>query len=212
MSKAERHLALRDSLITIGQNTVAAHGLGGLKARDIAHAAGCALGAIYLVFPDLDALILAVNDRTLAAIDAAIRASLECETGAPSAADPGRQLVLLSGAYLDYALAHPRLWAALFSHTLPPGQSVPDDYRAHQAHLFSYVEAPLAALCPRLDAAERTQVARTLFSAVHGIVSLGVDQKLSPVPVEELRNQLAAFVQLAVAGLRHSCGLAGGGR
>lgn len=205
MSKAERHLALRESLITIGQSTIAAHGLGGLKARDIAHAAGCALGAIYLVFPDLDALILAVNDRTLAAIDAAICASLDCETAAASSADPGRQLVLLSCAYLDYALAHPRLWAALFNHTLPPGQSVPDDYRAHQAHLFSYVEAPLAALCPNLDVAARTQAARTLFSAVHGIVSLGLDQKLSPIPVEELRNQLAAFVQLTATGLRHAC-------
>ncbi len=201
MAKAERHLALRDNLVAIGQRTMAAQGLGGLKARDIARAAGCAVGAIYLVFPDLDALILAVNDTTLAAIDAAICASLDCKAGAPAAAEPERQLVLLSCAYLDYALAHPRLWAALFNHTLPPGQSVPDDYRAHQAHLFSYVEAPLAALCPSLGAAERALAARTLFSAVHGIVSLGIDQKLSPIPVQDLRNQLAAFVQIVAHGL-----------
>ncbi len=205
MSKAERHLALRESLVAIAQGTLAAHGLAGLKARDVARAAGCALGAIYLVFPDLDALILAVNDRTLAAIDAAICASLHCEAAAPSGDDPGRQLVLLSCAYLDYALAHPRLWAALFTHTLPQGQSVPDEYRAHQAHLFSYVEAPLAALCPSLGVAERALAARTLFSAVHGIVSLGVDQKLSPIPVQDLRNQLATFVQVTATGLRHAC-------
>ena len=150
MSKADRHLALRESLIAIAQATVATHGLAGLKAREVARAAGCALGAIYLVFPDLDALILAVNDRTLSAIDAAICASLDCEDAAPSETDPGRQLVVLSCAYLDYALAHPRLWAALFNHTLSPGESVPDEYRAHQAHLFSYVEAPLSVLCPAL--------------------------------------------------------------
>ena len=205
MSKADRHLALRESLIAIAQATVATHGLAGLKAREVARAAGCALGAIYLVFPDLDALILAVNDRTLSAIDAAICASLDCEDAAPSETDPGRQLVVLSCAYLDYALAHPRLWAALFNHTLSPGESVPDEYRAHQAHLFSYVEAPLSVLCPSLDAAERALAARTLFSAVHGIVSLGVDQKLSPIPVQDLRNQLADFVQVTAAGLRHAC-------
>ena len=41
---------LRDRLIDIAQEMIAAQGLDGLKARDLAAAAGCALGAIYTAF------------------------------------------------------------------------------------------------------------------------------------------------------------------
>ena len=201
MTKTERHLALRETLITLGQEAVAQHGLSGLKARDIARQAGCALGAIYLVFPDLDALILAINDRTLSAVDAAIRRSLAWEEGPSVPLTPAGQLVRLSYAYLDYAIAHPRLWAALFTHTLPPGRTVPDTYRAHQAHLFAYVEAPVARLRPDLSDTALALTARALFSAVHGIIALGVDQKLSPFPLDSLREQLATLVTAIALGL-----------
>ena len=56
-----------------------------MKARPLAEAAGCALGAIYTVFPDLDALILAVSARTLARLERASRSVIaeEGEAGSP---------------------------------------------------------------------------------------------------------------------------------
>ena len=201
MTKADRHLALRDTLIALGGEAVARDGLAGLKAREIARHAGCALGAIYLVFPDLDALILAINDRTLSAVDAAIRATLEGEASVAGDSDPVHQLVTLSNAYLEYALAHPRLWAALFAHSLPPGRSVPDAYRARQARLFAYVEAPLLRLRPDLAGPELALTARSLFSAAHGIIAMGMDQKLSPMPLPRLREQLAMLVTAMAVGL-----------
>ncbi len=56
---------LREQLIDATERLIAAHGLGALRARDLAQAAGCALGAIYTVFADLDALVLTVNARAL---------------------------------------------------------------------------------------------------------------------------------------------------
>ncbi len=47
--------ALREALVSAAERTVAAQGLSGLRARDLAREAGCAVGAIYTVFPDLDA-------------------------------------------------------------------------------------------------------------------------------------------------------------
>ena len=72
-SKAEaRRAALRAGLVAAAERRIAADGLGGLRARDLAAEAGCALGAIYTVFPDLDALILEVNLRTLGLFEAAL--------------------------------------------------------------------------------------------------------------------------------------------
>src|SRR5919199_4301283 len=68
----ERRLRLREALLAAAEAMIRMQGLGGLKARELAQAAGCAVGAIYNVFPDLDSLVLAVNAGTLDRIDAAI--------------------------------------------------------------------------------------------------------------------------------------------
>ena len=43
--------------------------------------------------------------------------------------------------------------------------------------------------------------ARSLFSAVHGMVLLGLEQKLIAVPVEALRKEIATIVGAMVDGL-----------
>ncbi len=192
MTTAARHDALRAALLAASRQAIDQHGLSGLKARDVAQAAGCSLGAIYLVFPDLDALILAVNDATLADLGAA----LGCAGPAPG--PPAEQLVRLAACYLDYALAHPLRWSALFTHRLPVGRTAPAEYLAHQARLFAYVEQPLATLRPSLTPEELANLARTVFSAVHGVVSLGLDKKLTPILPELMHEQLR-FLVLAIA-------------
>src|ERR1700709_632771 len=63
-----RREELKAALVVAAEKTIAAEGLPGLKARARAAEVGCATGAIYNVFPDLDSLILTVNSRTLAEI------------------------------------------------------------------------------------------------------------------------------------------------
>jgi AcrR family transcriptional regulator len=51
-------------------------------------------------------------------------------------------------------------------------------------------------------AAENTGLwARSLFSAVHGMVVLGLEQKLIAVPIDALRNEIAIIVRAMVNGL-----------
>ncbi len=44
-------------------------------------------------------------------------------------------------------------------------------------------------------------LARTMFSATHGIVTLGLEEKLGAVSLDELRNQTALIVSAIVTGL-----------
>ncbi len=60
-----RRRKLRDALIGAAERTIATEGLRGMKARELAVKVGCAVGAIYNVFDDLDDLIFAVNALTL---------------------------------------------------------------------------------------------------------------------------------------------------
>jgi AcrR family transcriptional regulator len=189
-----RHDELRAALVDEAERLIAAEGLAVVRARSLADAVGCSVGAIYTVFPDLDAVILAVNGRTLAAIDQAMG-------GAVSSADPVADLVCLARTYLDYAAGARRLWAALFHHVMPAGRAAPDWYARQQEAAFSHIERPLGRLLPGLPAPERALLARSLFAAVHGMVVLGLDEKLAALPPGALHDQIATVVTAAARGL-----------
>ena len=210
MRTTERREQLKEKLVEAAERTVAARGLAALRARDLAQEVGCALGAIYTVFPDLDALVLAVNSRTLALLD---RARAPGKEPAPSRAGgeerATQDLVDLALRYLDFAAAHQLRWSSLFEHRMPEGQAVPEFHLAEQMRLFTYVEEPLRALRPGLKARDRGLLARSLFSAVHGVVGLGLEEKLAPMPKATLKRQLALLVRATARVLPEADELAG---
>ena len=203
MKTAERKQNLKMALIAAAERAVAARGLAGLNARNLAAEVGCAVGAIYNVFADLDDLTLAVNARTLAA--------LEEELTAAAGGDPGKtaagakravgRLIHMAVAYLDFAAANTMRWRVLFEHRLPEGKPMPDWYLAEQIRLFGYIERPLRDLLPSMPAEQRAMLARTMFSATHGIVTLGLEEKLGVVPLDTLRTQTALVVSAIGTGL-----------
>lgn len=198
MRPSDRRDHLRSALVEAAERAIAAHGLAGLKARDLAQEVGCAVGAIYTVFPDLDALVLAVNVRTLALIEAAVAATPRPAGRGEGAAE---DLVRLSLSYLDFAAGNGPRWRALFEHRMAGGAPPPDWYLAEQVRLFRYIEEPLRALRPDLDSAGTMLLARSVFSATHGMVSLGLDEKLMSLPREVLRAQLETLVGALARGL-----------
>jgi hypothetical protein len=44
-------------------------------------------------------------------------------------------------------------------------------------------------------------LSRTLFSAVHGIISLGLEERMVAVPPQMLRQQVEQFLDAHLAGL-----------
>src|ERR1700712_4959872 len=83
-STLARRTSLTGRLVDLAEAMIGSGGLDDLRARALADAAGCSVGAIYIVFPDLDELVLAVNSRTLDAIDAVMRQAAQ-DVPAPAA-------------------------------------------------------------------------------------------------------------------------------
>jgi AcrR family transcriptional regulator len=196
---AQRRSKLQERLLEAAREAITARGLSGLKARDLAAGAGCALGAIYTAFDDLDELILRVNVSTLGRLGAALDAAL-------AQAAPSEALLALARAYLDFARREEPSWRALFEHRLAGGATAPDWYLETRDRLFSRLEAPLATILPQLDPASRAALARTLFSAVHGVVALGLEQKIVAMSPEALDREVDALVHLIAAGLEKEAG------
>ncbi|HEV3248937.1 MAG TPA: TetR/AcrR family transcriptional regulator [Beijerinckiaceae bacterium] len=193
---------LKERLTDAASRLIEAKGLASVKARPLAEKAGCALGAIYTVFPDLDALILAVSARTLARLEAHLDAiAVEVAAEATPREAARQRLVALALAYLDFAFAHRASWRALFEHRLPEGRPVPEWMVAEQARLFGKVEVLLGPLVPHMGVAQRAMLARSLFSAVHGLVLLGLEEKLGVMPFAMLREEVERLVSAMARGL-----------
>jgi AcrR family transcriptional regulator len=203
-SLRERKKTLRRLLmIEIARGLIAAKGLRSLKVRDVAEAADCSIGSVYNEFGDFDGLILTVNRETVRALTARLLAV--------PAEDPVRQLRGLAETYLTFAADHANLLRSLFEHRMEDDRPFPEDILLLVMQAFALMHEPLVRLLPDRDPEEVALLARMMFSAVHGIISLGLEERMVAVPPEKLRQQLAQFVDTHLAGLGISLGKARGG-
>lgn len=187
---AERKEALRIKLRDVATQAIANEGLGSLRARDLAREAGCSVGAIYNVYDDLNALVMAVNGLTFRALGAAVTGAIEAAGPIP----PTERLIVMSKAYLGYAAEHTRLWRALFDLEMTADGPVPDWYLEELAALFSLIAVPLKEIYPDKSQSELDLMVRALFSSVHGIVLLGLERRISAVPLDQIEAMIAAVL------------------
>jgi AcrR family transcriptional regulator len=203
LTTADRRGELREALLAAVERTVLAHGYQALRARDLARDVGCAVGAIYNVFPDLDALIYAAKGRTLDLLDRELAAAVAA-VGASASVTPEfatRQLLALAEAYLRFAIDHWQLWRMLFEYHAPAGIEVPVWFREQLSALLSRLDAPMRAIVPGLPEHQRGLIGRALFSAVHGIVTLGLEERIDRLSHAAVAGQVATVVRASIAGL-----------
>ncbi len=183
-----RREQLREKLVEAAERRIARDGLNELRARDLAGDAGCAVGAIYNVFEDLNAIVMAVNGRTFLQLEQAVAASFD------GTEPPVQRLIAMSTAYLRFAEANTRRWRALFDLQMRADDPVPDWYRDALKGLFSYIAEPVGQLFPEMDPEELDLMTRALFSSVHGIVTLGLENRISGVPPEQIERMITQIM------------------
>lgn len=188
-----KKLQRRTLLIEIARRIIATKGLRSLKVRDVAQTAGCSIGSVYNEFGDFDGLILTVNRETVDALTTRLKAV--------PADHPLRQLHGLADAYLGFATEHANLLRSLFEHRMEDDRPFPEDILAMVMDAFALMHAPLVRLLPDRDPGDVALLSRMMFSAVHGIISLGLEERMVAVPPEQLRERLAQFVDTHLAGL-----------
>src|SRR5580692_12693565 len=183
----------RALMLQIARDIISAKGLIELKVRDVAEAADCSIGSVYNEFGDFDGLILTVNRETVQALTARV--------AAVRGEDPIRQLHGLAAAYLEFAAEHANLLRSLFEHRMEEDRPFPEDILIMVMDAFNLMHEPLVRLMPDRDPKEVALLSRMMFSAVHGIISLGLEERMIAVPPESLRHQVAQFVDTHLRGL-----------
>lgn len=179
---------LREMTLAAAESIVAEQGYEGLSARKVASEIGYTVGTLYLVFENIDDLILHVNARTLDRLHSRM-AELKA-----SRLKPGDYLERLGEVYIRFADEDPHRWAMVFEHRLAEGREVPAWYHDKVMRMFAMVEAGLEPLAGQRSGDEITQAARALWGGVHGICILALSDTLGITGVDSVQHLTRSLI------------------
>ena len=157
-----------------------------LSVRAIARCAGVSPTALYLHFPDRDALVAAAVEAGFKAFNEALLAATRSES------DPFAALEATSLAYLGFAERQPALYSVLFSAHRPLAPTAEVDPKQG----FDGLMVLLRECDPALDEPEVRELAIAVWSSLHGFAELrGARPAMGWPPAEcYVRRMLAAHV------------------
>jgi len=182
------HRDLANALVAAAERLVAKHGVGGFSLREAARAVGVDPAACYRHFRDKDAILEELARRGFT------RMAADMERALATKRTPIAKLVALGHVYVDFALARPSSFRAMFG---PTGYEARDPRRrgTHPRGPYEIMEQTVRAwLGPRrVDAA-----ALLLWSGVHGVASLLVDGAIR-MPARERTRRVGRLLRVLVA-------------
>ncbi len=163
------------------------HDAGRLSLRGVAKKVGIAATSVYLQFPDVDHLKVALAERGFVELNKAR------ETAAQGIADPVLAVLARSRAYARFALRYPGRYRLMFGPDLPPtlayGAERSPSRQTFQTLVNSVERCQQAGLAlPEPDAA---RLATEVWVSVHGLVMLRMDRPHFPwAPLDEMVDEM----------------------
>ena len=186
---------LKRSLLAAATGIIERDGIRALNARTVTSNAGCALGSLYTAFDDLDDLIIHVNSQTLR------RLADELAEDMQGVEEPVAVLKGLATGYVRFARNNFALWSTLFDYYALTIGDAPDWHQEEQSFLINFIREPVMQLSPGLSLNEATLRSRTLFAAVHGIVTFSLQDRYIGVSSDQLDSELEKFIEQMLQGL-----------
>ncbi|RZR30584.1 TetR/AcrR family transcriptional regulator [Vibrio vulnificus] len=187
---ARRNDHTREELIALTLETVkeflAEHSYHELSLRKLANMIGYVPSTLVNVFGSYNLLLLHAVAQTLDEL------SLEAMKVVQDSNDKKQALAELAYCYHDFALQHSHRWRLIFEHNMN-GAELPEWQAKRIDNMTGMLEALLQQLAPSRTPTEVLQASRVLWSGVHGITLLSVDDKFfssEPIDGKELIDSL----------------------
>lgn len=185
---------IREMALAAAERIVAEHGHSGLSARKVASAIGYTVGTLYLVFDNLDDLVLQVNARTLDRLyTQMVKDQAQCR-------DARERLLQLGHTYIRFADEDPHCWEMIFESRFPQGQGMPEWFREKVVRMFWLVEVGLEPFARHHSPQAIAQAARALWSGVHGICILAITNKLDVAGVDSVQDLAQSLMSNYIIG------------
>ena len=186
---------IREMAILAAEKIVEDEGPQALSTRKIAKAIGYTVGTLYLVFANLDEIILQINIRTLEIL---YHSTVH---GEDPNKDPLDNLFELGIGYFNCAHAHTHRWHLFYSkRILPTDAETLADYRIKYQSLFDLIEGNLIRAAGGQTQGEEQLAARVIWSSVHGISELAMREQHSETYSLEQQYE---FIKILISSYVH---------
>ncbi|EKO3535523.1 TetR/AcrR family transcriptional regulator [Vibrio fluvialis] len=171
---ARRNDHTREELVSLTLKTVkeflGSHSYHELSLRKIATMIGYVPSTLVNVFGNYNLLLLHVVAQTLDELSGEAKAVVsQCK-------DPEQALYQLAYCYHDFAQKNPYRWQLIFEHNMN-GEVLPEWQAERIDTMTSMLEGLLKVIAPQRSDSEILRTSRVLWSGVHGITLLSVDDK-----------------------------------
>lgn len=185
---------IRGMLLRAAQSLVDEEGCAALKARRIAREIGYTVASIYMVYANMDDLILHVRDETLRELGDLLDEAIALpQTGKQGVRE-------LAAVYVDFAGRRYNRWSMLFTPRLPGGAALPEWYRQREEGIFARFEKAFPDIAPSRPRRENSRAARALWGGIYGICKLSLHDKSDAAAIQETQHSVQLLVDNFMRG------------
>lgn len=168
---------IREMALAAAEEIIDTQGASKLTARNVAANIGYTAGTLYLVFDNLDHIVVHLNQATMNALrDSMADAGRDNE-------NPRQALGAMMRQYVRYAVGNRARWQLLFAPTLPTGRPVPDNFRDEYTQLHDQV-----ADCMGGNPSQARHHARMVCAGIQGLVETFLAGRLEEMSVQEVEQ------------------------
>lgn len=168
---------LREMVLNAAKHIITEEGLAALTVRKIALEIGYTVGTIYMVFANMQELVLYVKADTLEEL---IEQTPNITLHNPI--EP--QIFALADYYLSFASQNYNRWYILFGSDLTASKQIPDWYQEKIELTYQPMTALLEQLCPHYNKQDTALAAKVLCSSIHGICLMALNGHIKQTNVE----------------------------
>ncbi len=181
---------LKEMILTAAETVVDNKGLAGLKVRTLAYEIGYTVGTIYMIFANMDDLVIQLKIRTLDRLNDQLQQV--------TVNDPVERIRQLAHVYLGFAEQYTNRWSLIFEHRLD--DDIPEAYQNKVNAIFNQIEQPFLKLTDCRSQEQCHAAARTLWSGIHGICILALSGKMGVIGLKNIQNSIDLLVDHFLAG------------
>lgn len=182
-------------VLSAAEAIVIDEGVEALTVRKIALEIGYTVGSIYMVFANMQDLMMHIKGRTLDQL--ALRLQQ-----VPDALNIDQRILGLADAYLGFAAENYNRWRIIFEPDLQHSNELPDWYQQKVDLIFAPIEALFRQLAPESSADQARLAARALWCGVHGVCVLSLNGNLGRTGVENAESTVRLLVESFIRGWR----------
>jgi AcrR family transcriptional regulator len=191
--KTYHHGNLKNALIKAGVEILAKDGVSGLSLRKVALKAGVSHSAPYAHFVDKQALIAAISTEGFRQLYERVSTVTEKYNN-----QPGKQLVEVAWAYVQFAMDDPDRFKVMFSAVLEKEKQYPEFVTESQRN-FQLVKVIVEAnqASGQLRSGPSELVALSAWGIVHGFVMLLLEGQIPHTVLEQMKLRELLEFQLS---------------